>query len=52
MVQFLIHEKSDSVGVATVDIKADDTAEGLYMDTQETVKVKVLHDIRWDIKSP
>ena len=45
MIQFLIHEKSDTVGVATVDITAGKEAEGLYMDSQETIKVKALKDI-------
>lgn len=45
MIQFLIHEKADSVGVATVDIKTGDTAKGLYMDTQENIDVKALSDI-------
>ena len=45
MIQFLVHEKADSVGVATVDVKAGETAKGLYMDTQEQVEVKALDDI-------
>ena len=45
MIQFLVHEKDDSVGVATVDIKAGETVEGLFMDTQEPVEVKTLNDI-------
>ena len=45
MIQFLVHEKADTVGVATVDIKAGETATGLYMDTQENVEVKTLSDI-------
>ena len=45
MIQFLIHEKADNVGVATVDITANETANGLFMDTQEEVKVKALQDI-------
>ena len=45
MIQFLVHEKADSVGVATVDIKAGEQARGLYMDSQEKVAVKALHDI-------
>ncbi|MCP4754526.1 MAG: UxaA family hydrolase [Proteobacteria bacterium] len=45
MIQFLIHEKSDSVGVATVDIKANEIASGLFMDTQEKIEMKVLQDI-------
>lgn len=45
MIQFLVHEKADSVGVATVDIKAGETVKGLYMDSQDPVEVKALHDI-------
>jgi len=45
MIQFLIHEKADSVGVATVDIKAGETAKGLFMDSQEPAEVKTLADI-------
>jgi (2R)-sulfolactate sulfo-lyase subunit alpha len=45
MIQFLAHEKADNVGVATVDIKAGETAEGLFMDTQEKIEMKALQDI-------
>ncbi len=45
MIQFLIHEKADSVGVATVDIKAGEMAEGLFMDSQERIQVKANMDI-------
>jgi (2R)-sulfolactate sulfo-lyase subunit alpha len=45
MIQFLIHDKADTVGVATVDIAAGQEAEGLYMDSQETIRVKALKDI-------
>lgn len=45
MIQFLVHEKADSVGVATVDVKAGETARGLYMDSQEPVEVKTLDDV-------
>ena len=45
MIQFLIHEKEDSVGVATVDIKAGETAKGLYMDSQKPVEITILVDI-------
>lgn len=45
MIQFLVHEKADTVGVATVEIKAGETAKGLYMDSQEAVEVKALQDI-------
>ncbi len=45
MVQFLVHEKEDTVGVATVDIKAGEVAKGLFMDTQGPVEAKALKDI-------
>lgn len=45
MIQFLVHEKADNVGVATVDIKAGEKATGLYMDSQAPVEVKALKDI-------
>ncbi len=45
MIQFLVHEKADNVGVATVDIKSGETAQGLYMDSQEPVEKKALQDI-------
>lgn len=45
MIQFLVHEKADSVGVATVDIKAGETAKGLYMDSQDNIDVTALDDI-------
>lgn len=45
MIQFLIHEATDSVGVATVDIKAGETVKGLYMDSQKGVEVEAVDDI-------
>ncbi len=45
MIQFLVHEKSDTVGVATMDLKAGETAMGLMMDNDEKVEVKTLMDI-------
>lgn len=45
MIQFLVHEKADSVGVATVDIKAGEEAHGLYMDSQNPITMKALNDI-------
>jgi (2R)-sulfolactate sulfo-lyase subunit alpha len=45
MIQFLVHEKGDNVGVATVDIKAGEVAQGLFMDSQESVEMKTLQDI-------
>ncbi len=45
MIHFLVHEEADNVGVATVDIKAGETATGLYMDSQKKIKVKAQQDI-------
>ncbi len=44
MIQFLVHDKNDSVGVATMDIKAGATAKGLLMDDGE-VELQALMDI-------
>jgi (2R)-sulfolactate sulfo-lyase subunit alpha len=44
-IQFLVHDAADTVGVATVDLKAGETARGLYMDSQQTIELKVLEDI-------
>jgi (2R)-sulfolactate sulfo-lyase subunit alpha len=45
MIQFLVHEEADNVGVATVDIKKGMKAKGLYMDSQKGIEVKALQDI-------
>ena len=45
MIQFLVHDKADTVGVATVDITGGETVEGRTMDTHETVQIKALQDI-------
>ena len=45
MIQFLVHDKRDSVGVAVVDVKAGQTLEGRALDTNETVKAKANMDI-------
>lgn len=45
MIQFLAHEKADNVGVATVDIKEGETAQGLFMDTQDKIEMKALQEI-------
>ena len=45
MIQFLVHEAADSVGVATVDIKAGETAKGLFMDSQKGIEISALDDI-------
>jgi (2R)-sulfolactate sulfo-lyase subunit alpha len=45
VIQFLVHEHSDNVGVATVDIKGGEVAKGLYMDTQAPVEVRAVNEI-------
>ena len=45
MIQFLVHEKADNVGVATVDIKAGESAQGLFMDTQEAIEMNAVQEI-------
>lgn len=45
MIHFLVHEKADSVGVATVDLKAGEISAGTYMDDQSNVEIKALQDI-------
>lgn len=45
MVDFLIHEASDNVGVATKDIKSGESVKGLFMDSQKTTEVKALMNI-------
>ena len=45
MIQFLVHEKNDNVGVATVDINAGEVAQGKYMDNQESIEINPLQDI-------
>ena len=45
MIQFLVHDKRDSVGVAVVDVKAGQTLEGRSLDTNETIRAKANMDI-------
>lgn len=45
MIQFLVHDKKDTVGVAVVDVKAGQTLEGRDLATNETLTAKALMDI-------
>jgi (2R)-sulfolactate sulfo-lyase subunit alpha len=45
VIQFLVHDKRDSVGVAVVEVKAGQTLEGKSLDTNETLKAKATMDI-------
>jgi len=45
MIQFLIHDKRDTVGVAVVDVKAGQSLEGRDLSTNEKLTAKSLSDI-------
>ena len=45
MIQFLVHDKRDSVAVAVVDVKAGQSLSGKSLDTNETVQAKANMDI-------
>lgn len=45
MIQFLVHDKKDSVGVAVVDVKAGQDLQGRSLDTNETLTAKATMDI-------
>ena len=45
MIQFLVHRDTDSVGVATVDIKSGDQVKGRYMDSLEYIEATAREDI-------
>ena len=45
MIQFLVHEKKDTVGVAVVDVKSGQQLEGRSLDNNETVKASATMDI-------
>ncbi len=45
VIQFLVHERSDNVGVATANLTAGAVGKGLVMDAQAPVEVKVHSDI-------
>jgi len=45
VIQFLVHDKKDSVGVAVVDVRAGQTLEGRSLETNETLTAKALMDI-------
>jgi len=45
VIQFLVHDKKDSVGVAVVDVKAGQELSGRSLDTNENLKAKATQDI-------
>ena len=45
MIQFLVHDKRDSVGVAVVDVKSGQVLQGRTLDTNETVTARANMDI-------
>ena len=44
-IQFLIHDETDTVGVATSNITSGVKVTGLHMDTQKQVEIKAIQDI-------
>jgi (2R)-sulfolactate sulfo-lyase subunit alpha len=45
VIQFLVHDKKDTVGVAVVDVKAGQDLSGRSLDTNENIKAKAVQDI-------
>ena len=45
MIQFLVHEKRDTVGVAVVDVKAGQSLEGRSLDENKNIAAKANMDI-------
>jgi (2R)-sulfolactate sulfo-lyase subunit alpha len=45
VIQFLVHDKRDSVAVAVVDVKAGQSLSGKSLDTNETLQAKANMDI-------
>jgi (2R)-sulfolactate sulfo-lyase subunit alpha len=45
VIQFLVHDKKDSVGVAVVDVKAGQSLEGRSLDTNEKLTARATMDI-------
>jgi len=45
VIQFLVHEKRDTVGVAVVDVKAGQSLEGRTLDENKTISAKANMDI-------
>ena len=46
MIQFIVHDEDDSVGVVTVEgLKANDTIQGWIMDQDVLIDIKINQDI-------
>jgi len=45
LIQYLVHDKQDTVGVAVVDVKAGQTLEGRDLSTNGKLSAKSLMDI-------
>jgi len=45
VIQFLVHEKRDTVGVAVVDVKAGQSLEGRTLDENKNISAKANMDI-------
>ena len=46
MIQFIVHDEDDSVGVVTVEgLKANDTIQGWIMDQDVLIDIKINQDL-------
>ena len=45
MIQFLVHDKHDSVGIMVVDTKAGQSLQGRDLSTNESLSAKAIADI-------
>jgi (2R)-sulfolactate sulfo-lyase subunit alpha len=45
VIQFLVHDKKDTVGVAVVDVKAGETLEGRDLSSNEKLTARATMDI-------
>ena len=45
MIHYIVHGKSDTVGVMTVDVKKGQTLRGWNMATDKTLRAKAVQDI-------
>lgn len=43
--EFLVHYKGDDVGVATTDLRKGTEVQGVFLDTNETIRIRTLEDI-------
>ncbi len=45
MIHYLMHNETDDVGVAVVDITAGETVAGMTLDTKKSTEVRAISDV-------